>query len=208
MWYQSTLGQRSTSDFMTISSDLRPYVLDIWVAWNYLVQWEMNLFPPLKGLLHLYQVKSGHTESEWTMFISSTTHPAARSCGQKTVSVRRGSNPRMHLWTSVLKNGAKKCSWRALLIQLRGTGEPEGGAAKAVTEVEAWAIEVFGVRDVLADHLVPLKGEMKPCINSAKQVPVSVNLYSGYFEVMDGALWQTPEPSGHALPSDGSSQNP
>ena len=28
MWYQSTLGRRSIIDFVSVSSDLRPYVLD------------------------------------------------------------------------------------------------------------------------------------------------------------------------------------
>ncbi|KAI3360210.1 hypothetical protein L3Q82_014521 [Scortum barcoo] len=60
-WHQDTLGRRSMIDFVVVSSDLRPYVLDT------------------LG----FQREAGDIESEWTMFSASIVDAAVRSCGRK-----------------------------------------------------------------------------------------------------------------------------
>ncbi|KAI3352015.1 hypothetical protein L3Q82_020840 [Scortum barcoo] len=89
-------GRRSMIDFVVVSSDLRPYVLDTF---------------GFRGRL-------GDIESEWTMFSASIVVDAAvRSCGRKVSGACRGGNPRTRWWTPEVRDAVrlKKESYRTML---------------------------------------------------------------------------------------------
>ncbi|KAK9542006.1 hypothetical protein VZT92_002010 [Zoarces viviparus] len=150
-WYQNTLGRRSMIDFVIVSFDLRPYVLDTrvnlvvsWIRWrgNRLerpgkpkrvvrVNWECLAEDPVWEVFnsHLRENFShiprevGDTETEWTMFKASIVDAAARSCGRKVIGACRGGNPRTRWWTPEVREAVKlkKENFKAWLAQ----GSPE-----------------------------------------------------------------------------------
>ncbi|KAI3357929.1 hypothetical protein L3Q82_016319 [Scortum barcoo] len=90
-WHQDTLGRRSMIDFVVVSSDLRPYVLDTQVKRG------AELSSPDHHLV--IPREAGDIESEWTMFSASIVDAAVRSCGRKVSGACRGGNP---LWGELL----------------------------------------------------------------------------------------------------------
>ncbi|XP_070689082.1 paralemmin 1a [Pempheris klunzingeri] len=110
-WYQTTLGQRSMINFVVVSSDLRPYVLDTRVKRGAELSADHHLV-----VFNSYFRKSfsyipgevGDMESEWTMFKASIAEEAAESCGQKVVAAGRGNHPRTHWWTPAFEEAMEK----------------------------------------------------------------------------------------------------
>ncbi|KAI3352266.1 hypothetical protein L3Q82_005245 [Scortum barcoo] len=128
-WHQDTLGRRSMIDFVVVSSDLRPYVLDTRIP-----------------------REAGDIESEWTMFSASIVD-ARRfgSCGRKVSGACRGGNPRTRWWTPEVRDAIrlKKESYRTMLA----CGTPDAvdryrqakqAAARTVLEAKTRVWEEFG----------------------------------------------------------------
>ncbi|KAI3362167.1 hypothetical protein L3Q82_012490, partial [Scortum barcoo] len=107
MWHQDTLGRRSMIDFVVISSDLRPYVLDtrvkrgaelstdhhLVVSW---IRWQRRkLGQTWQTQTFRFRGRLGNIESEWTMFSASIVDAAVRlrSCGRKVSGACRGVEP-------------------------------------------------------------------------------------------------------------------
>uniref|UniRef100_A0A3B3QCK7 Endonuclease/exonuclease/phosphatase domain-containing protein n=1 Tax=Paramormyrops kingsleyae TaxID=1676925 RepID=A0A3B3QCK7_9TELE len=137
-WHEDTLGRSLMIDFVVVSSDLWPHVLDtrvkrgvelstdhylvvgwlrwwgrkparpgrpkriVRVCWEHLaespVTWSFN--PYLRQNFSHVPGEAGDIESEWAMFRASIVEAADRSCG-------RGSNPRTHWWTPVVRDAVK-----------------------------------------------------------------------------------------------------
>ncbi|TWW80691.1 hypothetical protein D4764_01G0005060 [Takifugu flavidus] len=153
-WHQDALGRGSMIDFVVVSSDLRPHVLDTQRA---PVRRSFNSrlresFDPVPG-------EAGDIESEWTMFCASIVEAADRCCGRKVVGACRGGNASPLVdtsiphrwWTPAVRDAVKlkKESYRALLAC--GTPEAADGyrqakrsAATAVAEAKTRAWEEFG----------------------------------------------------------------
>ncbi|KAI3355863.1 hypothetical protein L3Q82_004416 [Scortum barcoo] len=118
-WHQDTLGRRSMIDFVVVSSDLRPYVLDTRVKRGAELSTDHHL---VVSWIHGWQRRkldladladpnipreAGDIESEWTMFSASIVNAAVRSCcGRKVSGACRGNgnspNP-------VVDTGSKGC---------------------------------------------------------------------------------------------------
>ncbi|TWW76582.1 hypothetical protein D4764_13G0012440 [Takifugu flavidus] len=159
-WHQDTLGRRSMIDFVVVSSDLRPHVLDTRVtrgaelstdhqlvaSW---LQW-WGRMPDRPGRPKRV-VRAGDIESEWTMFRASIVEAADQCYGHKVDGACRGGNARTRWWTPAVRDAVKlkKESYRALLA----CGTPEAAdryrqakrsAATAVAEAKTRAWEEFG----------------------------------------------------------------
>ncbi|KAI3353913.1 hypothetical protein L3Q82_005118 [Scortum barcoo] len=88
-WHQDTLGRRSMIDFVVVSSDLRPYVLDTRVKRGAELSTDHHLVPSVREVLnsHLWENfsqiprETGDIESEWTwtMFFASIVDAAVSS---------------------------------------------------------------------------------------------------------------------------------
>ncbi|TWW73383.1 hypothetical protein D4764_15G0007770 [Takifugu flavidus] len=108
-WHQDALGRRSMINFVVVSTDLRPHVLDTqvkrvrscqlitwWVCWERLAEspvrrsFNSHLWESFKHVLG----EVGDIESEWTMFRASIVEAADRCCGRKVVGACRGGNAR------------------------------------------------------------------------------------------------------------------
>ncbi|KAI3351283.1 hypothetical protein L3Q82_005620 [Scortum barcoo] len=167
-WHQDTLGRRSMIDFVVVSSDLRPYVLDtrrrkldrpgrpkriVRVCWERLAE------PSVREVFNSHLRKSfsqipreaGDIESEWTMFSASIVDAAVRSCGHKVSGACRGGNPRTRWWTPEVRDAVrlKKESYRTMLA----CGTPDAvdryrqakqAAARTVLEAKTRVWEEFG----------------------------------------------------------------
>ncbi|TWW67395.1 hypothetical protein D4764_02G0004360, partial [Takifugu flavidus] len=109
-WHQDALGRRSMIDFVVVSSDLRPHVLDTRVKRGSELSTDHHLASPVRRSFnsHLWESfdqvpgKAGDIESEWTMFCASIVEAADRRCGRKVVysgvlerRVRRIVEPRI-----------------------------------------------------------------------------------------------------------------
>ncbi|XDV32946.1 hypothetical protein PO909_003592 [Leuciscus waleckii] len=135
-WHQDTLGRRSMIDFVVVSSDLRPYVLDTRVKRgvelstdHHLVR-DLQLPPP---------AESGDIESKWTMFSTSIVDAATLSCGRKVSGACRCGNPRTRWWTPEVRDAVKlkKESYWAWLAC--GTPEAADGYRQAKrTAAHGW----------------------------------------------------------------------
>ncbi|XDV29377.1 hypothetical protein PO909_032513 [Leuciscus waleckii] len=145
-WHQDTLGRRSMIDFVVVSSDLGPYVLDTGVKRGAELSTDYHL-------VSFDQVprESGDIESESTMFSTFIVNAATRSCGHKVSGACRGGNPRTRWWTPEVRDAVKlkKQSYRAWLAC--GTPEAADGyrqakwtAAWVVVEAKNRAWEEFG----------------------------------------------------------------
>ncbi|KAK3557953.1 hypothetical protein QTP86_003870 [Hemibagrus guttatus] len=136
------LGRRSMIDFVVVSSDLRPHVLDTRVKRGVELSTDHHLVIPREV---------GDIESEWTMFSSSIVDAAIRSCGRKVSGAGHGGNPRTQWWTLEVRDAVKlkKESYRAWLA--RGTPEAAEAYRQAkrttavvVSEAKTWVWEEFG----------------------------------------------------------------
>ncbi|TWW78062.1 R2DM Retrovirus-related Pol polyprotein from type II retrotransposable element [Takifugu flavidus] len=159
-WHHNSLGRRSMIDFIVVSADLRPYVLDTRVKRgaelstdHYLVvSWIRLVFNS-----HLQQSFDhvpravGDIESEWAMFRSAIVEAAVASCGCKAAGAGRGGNPRTRWWTPEVRGAVKlkKEAYRSGLV----CGSPEAAdryrlakrvAAATVAEAKTRAWEEFG----------------------------------------------------------------
>ncbi|KAI3362441.1 hypothetical protein L3Q82_012244 [Scortum barcoo] len=106
-WHQDTLGRRSMIDFVVVSSDLRPYVLDTRVireglSCQPITTWWEVFNSHLRKSFSQIPREAGDIESEWTMFSASIVDAAVRSCGRKVSGACRGGNPRTRWWTPEL----------------------------------------------------------------------------------------------------------
>ncbi|TWW63932.1 hypothetical protein D4764_03G0009400 [Takifugu flavidus] len=143
-WHQDALGRRSMIDFVIVSSDLRPHVLDTRVKRGAELSTDHHLESPVRRSFNSRLRESsdhvpgeaGDIESEWTVFRASIVEAADRCCGRKVVAVRDAVK-------------LKKESYRALLAC--GTPEAADGyrhakrsAATAVAEAKTRAWEEFG----------------------------------------------------------------
>ncbi|TWW52999.1 R2DM Retrovirus-related Pol polyprotein from type II retrotransposable element, partial [Takifugu flavidus] len=132
-WHQDALGRRSMIDFVVVSSDLRPHVLDTRVKRgaelstdHHLVK-ELQLTPP-ESFDHV-PGEAGDIESEWAMFRASIAEAADRCCGRKVVGACRGGNTRTRWWTPAAADGYRRA---------------KRSAATAVAEAKTRAWEEFG----------------------------------------------------------------
>ncbi|KAI3361565.1 hypothetical protein L3Q82_013712, partial [Scortum barcoo] len=98
-WHQDTLGRRSMIDFVVVSSDLRPYVLD--------TRSGRSSTPTSGRASHRFRGRLGDIESEWTMFSASIVDAAVRSCGRKVSGACRGGNPRTRWWTPEVRDAVR-----------------------------------------------------------------------------------------------------
>ncbi|TWW67224.1 hypothetical protein D4764_02G0002650 [Takifugu flavidus] len=120
-WHHNGLGRRSMIDFIVVSADLRPYVLDTRVkrgaqlstdhSDHYLVSFD-----------HVPRAV-GDIESEWAMLRSTIVEAAVASCGCKATGAGPGSNPHTRWWTPEVRGTVKlkKEAYRSWLIG----GSPE-----------------------------------------------------------------------------------
>ncbi|KAI3353176.1 hypothetical protein L3Q82_019728, partial [Scortum barcoo] len=147
-WHQDTLGRRSMIDFVVVSSDLRPYVLDTRVKRGAELSTDHHLV--VVSWLQLAEEEipreAGDIESEWTMFSASIVDAAVRSCGRKVSGACRRvvAIPRTRWWTPEVKGCCQTeegvpigpCWPVGLLTQLTGTGKgqasrsPDGPGGK------------------------------------------------------------------------------
>ncbi|KAK3518676.1 hypothetical protein QTP70_007169 [Hemibagrus guttatus] len=129
-WYQDTLGRRSMIDFVVVSSDLQPHVLDTQVKRGAELSIDHHLVerladPSVRGVFNSHLRESfnqiprevGDIESEWTMFSSSIVDAAIRSCGRKISGASRSGHPRTQWWTLEVRDAVKlkKESYRVWL---------------------------------------------------------------------------------------------
>ncbi|GAA6108396.1 receptor-type tyrosine-protein phosphatase F-like, partial [Tachysurus ichikawai] len=163
-WHQDTLGWRSMIDFVVVSSDLRPYVLDtrvkrgaelstdhhLVVRW---IRWRGGTWTDLADPNSFNQIprEVGDIESEWTTFSTFIVDAATQSCGRKVAGACRGGNPRTWWWTPEVRDAVKlkKESYRAWLA--RGTPEAadryrraKEASARVVAEAKTRVWEEFG----------------------------------------------------------------
>ncbi len=147
-------------DFVVVSSDLQPYVLDTRVRrgaglstdHHLVVSWircwgrkldrvpcQRNLQLPPPAELRPDSEGVWRYLSEWTMFSTSIFDPATRSCGRKVSGACRGSNPRTRWWTLEVRDAVKlkKESYQAWLAC--GTPEAADGYRQAKWTV-AWVV--------------------------------------------------------------------
>ncbi|TWW56284.1 R2DM Retrovirus-related Pol polyprotein from type II retrotransposable element [Takifugu flavidus] len=159
-WHQDALGRRSMIDFVVVSSDLRPHVLDTRVKRGAELSTDHHLESPVRRSFNSRLRESfdhvpgeaGDIESKWTVFRASIVEAADRCCGRKVVGACRGGNARTRWWTPAVRDAVKlkKESYRALLAC--GTPEAADGyrhakrsAATAVAEAKTRAWEEFVV---------------------------------------------------------------
>ncbi|CAM4608815.1 unnamed protein product [Leuciscus chuanchicus] len=141
-WHQDTLGRRSMINFVVVSSNLRPYVLDTQVKRGAELSTDHNLVS-----FDRIPREAGDIESEWTMFSTSIVDAATQCCGHKVSGACRGGNPRTRWWTPEVRDAVK--SYRAWLAC--GTPEAADGyrqakrtAARVVVEAKNRAWKEFG----------------------------------------------------------------
>ncbi|KAI3377398.1 hypothetical protein L3Q82_008588 [Scortum barcoo] len=151
-----TLGRRSMIDFVVVSSDLRPYVLDTRVKRGaelstLITTWWEVFNSHLRKSFSQIPREAGDIESEWTMFSASIVDAAVRSCGRKVSGACRGGNPRTRWWTPEVRDAVrlKKESYRTMLA----CGTPDAvdryrqakqAAARTVLEAKTRVWEEFG----------------------------------------------------------------
>ncbi|KAI3371584.1 hypothetical protein L3Q82_024155 [Scortum barcoo] len=161
-WHQDTLGRRSMIDFVVVSSDLRPYVLDTRVKRGAEL---VNRSPPGGELDPLAEEEVGQTWQTQTFrgrletlspsgpcsLPPLSTRQAVRSCGRKVSGACRGGNPRTRWWTPEVRDAVrlKKESYRTMLA----CGTPDAvdryrqakqAAARTVLEAKTRVWEEFG----------------------------------------------------------------
>ncbi|KAI3364814.1 hypothetical protein L3Q82_000924 [Scortum barcoo] len=143
-WHQDTLGRRSMIDFVVVSSDLRPYVLDtLGEVFNSHLRKSFSQIPR----------EAGDIESKWTAcsLPPLSTPRAVRSCGRKVSGACRGGNPRTRWWTPEVRDAVrlKKESYRTMLA----CGTPDTvdryrqakqATARTVLEAKTRVWEEFG----------------------------------------------------------------
>ncbi|KAI3377436.1 hypothetical protein L3Q82_008414 [Scortum barcoo] len=123
-WHQDTLGRRSMIDFVVVSSDLRPYVLDTRVKRGA----ELSTDHHLVGGLQLPPPEELLTDSEGGWETLSPSGPCSlpplstRQFGSKLWTqglwcLCRGGNPRTRWWTPEVRDAVrlKKESYRTML---------------------------------------------------------------------------------------------
>ncbi|KAI3354213.1 hypothetical protein L3Q82_018753 [Scortum barcoo] len=170
-------------DFVVVSSDLRPYVLDT-RTWQTQTYCEGLLgtsgTSPLSGRSStptsgksFSQIprEAGDIESEWTMFSASIVDAGmVRSCGRKVSGACRGGNPRTRWWTPEVRDAVrlKKESYRTMLA----CGTPDAvdryrqakqAAARTVLEAKTRVWEEFGEameEDYLGGELLTSTGDI------------------------------------------------
>ncbi|TWW56012.1 hypothetical protein D4764_09G0010620 [Takifugu flavidus] len=103
----SGLGRRSMIDFIVVSADLRPYVLDTRVKRgaelstdHYLVSFDH--VPRAVG-----NIESPTEHGTAAMFRSAIVEAAVASCGCKAAGAGRGGNPRTRWWTPEVRGAVK-----------------------------------------------------------------------------------------------------
>ncbi|TWW77380.1 hypothetical protein D4764_12G0007700, partial [Takifugu flavidus] len=144
-WHNDSLGCRSMIDFIVVSADLRPYVLDTQVKRGA----ELSTDHYLVSFDRVPRAV-GDIESEWAMFRSAIVEAAVASCGCKAAGAGRGGNHRTRWWTPEVRGAVKlkKEAYRSWLV----CGSPEAAdryrlakrvAAAAVAEAKIWAWEEF-----------------------------------------------------------------
>ncbi|KAI3372304.1 hypothetical protein L3Q82_022671 [Scortum barcoo] len=143
-------------DFVVVSSDLRPYVLDTRVKRGAEL---VNRSPPGGELDLLAEEGSwtdladpnipreaGDIESEWTMFSASIVDTAVRSCGRKVSGACRGWQPP----NPVVDTGSKGCCQAE-----------EGVLSGHVGLWDSWRLTQL--TEILANPPAPQKGEAVLC---------------------------------------------
>ncbi|KAI3351146.1 hypothetical protein L3Q82_005608 [Scortum barcoo] len=146
-WHQDTLGRRSMIDFVVVSSDLRPYVLDTRVKRG----------AELSTDHHLVNLReAGDIESEWTMFSAFivTQRDNLKLWGRKVSGACRGGgnpHPRTRWWTPEVRDAVrlKKESYQAMLAcwnpnTVDGYWQSKQAAARTVLEPKTRVWEEFG----------------------------------------------------------------
>ncbi|TWW62415.1 hypothetical protein D4764_04G0010620 [Takifugu flavidus] len=134
-WHHDGLGRRSMIDFVVMSADLRPYVLDTRVKRgaelstdHYLVVcWECLVEEPVRLVFNSHLRHSfdrvlravGDIESEWAMFRSAIVKAALTSCGCKATGAGRGADRyRLVKWAAAKMVGeAKTRAWEEFGIR-------------------------------------------------------------------------------------------
>lgn len=93
------------------------------VCWGRLAKRHGRVYSHFRESFKQVQRDAGDTESEWTVFSTSTVPAALRSCGRKLSGACRGGNPRTRWWTPEVRGAIKlrKDSFQASLA----CGTPE-----------------------------------------------------------------------------------
>ncbi|TWW76609.1 hypothetical protein D4764_13G0012710 [Takifugu flavidus] len=172
-WHQDTLGRRSMIDFVVVSSDLRPHVLDTRVKRGaelstdhqmvgkdsgqsgrpkrvVRVCWERLAESPVRRSFNSH-LRESFDRVPGEAGAASIVEVADRCCSHKVVGACHGGNTRTRWWTPAVRDALKlnKESYQALLA----CGTPEAAdryrqakrsAATAVAEAKTQAWEEFG----------------------------------------------------------------
>ncbi|TWW59092.1 hypothetical protein D4764_06G0006220 [Takifugu flavidus] len=170
-WHHDSLGRRSMIDFIVVSADLRPYVLDTWVKRGA----ELSTDHYLVSFDRVPRAV-GDIESEWAMFCSAIVEAAVTSSGCKAAGAGRGGNPRTRWWTPEVRGTVKpkKEAYRSWLV----CGSPEaadrGGRRQLAhtvlggTESDDQEVDhpISGVEVAETGVVVPIKsGDERVCSN-------------------------------------------
>ncbi|TWW59282.1 hypothetical protein D4764_06G0008120 [Takifugu flavidus] len=125
-WHHDGLGRRSMIDFLVVSGDLRPYVLDTRVKREAELSTDHYLVEPVRLVFNSHLRQSfdrvpravGDIESEWAMFRSAIVKTAVVSCGCKVAGAGCGSNPCTRWWTPEVRGAVrlKKEAYRSWLV--------------------------------------------------------------------------------------------
>ncbi|KAI3361961.1 hypothetical protein L3Q82_012314 [Scortum barcoo] len=171
-WHQDTLGRRSMIDFVVVSSDLRPYVLDTRVKRGAEL---VNRSPPGGEL------GSAGRGGSWTDLADPNVFSKLWTQGLWCLSCVRATQP-TRWWTPEVRDAVrlKKESYRTMLAcgtpeaGVTGTGQAKQAAARMVLEaktrvserslVRPWRKTIGpGLKEILANCPVPQKGEAVLC---------------------------------------------
>ncbi|KAI3375714.1 hypothetical protein L3Q82_004019 [Scortum barcoo] len=160
-WHQDTLGRRSMIDFVVVSSDLRPYVLDTRVKRGAELSTDHHLVVKLDPLAEeevgqtwqtqTFRGRLGTLSPSGPCSLPPLSTQAVRSCGRKVSGACRGGNPRTRWWTPEVRDAVrlKKESYRAMLAcgtpdAVDGYQQAKQAAARTVLEAKTRVWEEFG----------------------------------------------------------------
>ncbi|KAI3355554.1 hypothetical protein L3Q82_018389 [Scortum barcoo] len=160
-WHQDTLGRRSMIDFVVVSSDLRPYVLDTRVkrgaelSTDHHLVGGLQLPPPEEDLSHRFRGRLGTLSPSGPCSLPPLSTLAVRKLWTQGLWCLSWRQPRTRWWTPEVRDAVrlKKESYRAMLAcgtpepwtaQRLPGNRPSKPAARTVLEAKTRVWEEFG----------------------------------------------------------------